>query len=339
MNLFTFYRASQSAAGGDSSGQAGGPVASGAVQGEVGVTCPPGQACACGGRTAPLIVATVTRTAWFRGACVALAIAGAGCPQPFDPGETASGSSTGATTGEVTTGMTTGGPGIQTVTSASQTDATTGSSSESSTGGDPCPAAVAAIAEMVAAGQPCEVLVHLDEAAAPQGFHVVCGASGMTWSSGKEAAGATQCCSESPALYGPDEGPIYVMHQPSDPGTDGVAILSNHTGRVVLDARTGEGSPATFTVPAPWQDAAGLLAGMGCGAAGVSLVDALSVDLATGAELSNADRAALAAAIEGTALSAALAGAAAPVRSAVVRFSPEEGGPAHDFVLLEVTAN
>jgi hypothetical protein len=232
--------------------------------------------------------------------------------------------------------MTTGGPGIQTVTSVSDTDATTGSSTG---GGDPCPAAVEAIAGMLAAGQPCEVLVHLGEGAAPQGFHAVCGASGMTWPSGKEASTATQCCSESPTLYGADEGPIFVMHQPSDPGTDGVAILSNHTGRVVLDARTGEGSPGTFTVPGQWQDAAGLVAGMGCGVPGVSLVDALSVDLATGAELSNADRAALAAAIEGTALSAALAGATTPVRSVVVRFSPEEGGPAHDFVLLEVAGN
>lgn len=233
--------------------------------------------------------------------------------------------------------MTGGGPGIQTVTSVSDSDTDT-STTGSSTGGDPCPAAVAAIAEMVAAGQPCEALIHLDEAAAPQGFHVVCGASGMTWPSGKEASTATQCC-DSPTLYGGDEGPLFILHQPSDPGADGVGIVSNHTGRVVLDARTGEGSPGTFTVPGQWQDPAGLVAGMGCGAPGVSLVDALSVDLASGAELSNADRAALAAAIEGTALSAALAGAATPVRSAVLRYSPEEGGPAHDFVLLEVSGN
>jgi hypothetical protein len=337
MNLLFFSRVFWSAAEGDSSSQAVGPVASRTVQAQVRATCPRGHTRACRARAAPLIVGSVTGSAWFRGVCVALAIAGAGCPQPADPGETASGSSGGeASTGDVTTGMTTGGPGIQTVTSVSETDATTGSSTG---GGDPCPAAVEALAGMLAAGQPCEVLVHLGDGAAPQGVHVVCGVSGTTWPSGKEASAATQCCSESPTLYGADEGPIFVMHQPSDPGTDGVAIVSNHTGRVVLDARTGEGSPGTFTVPGSWQDAAALAAGMGCGVPGVSLVDALSVDLATGAELSNADRAALAAAIEGTALSAALAGAATPVRSAVVRYSPEEGGPAHDFVLLEVAGN
>lgn len=334
-----FDRERRAAAAGDSSSQAVGPVASESVKGQVRAGCPQRQTRACGARTAPFIVTAVMGSAWFRGACVALAIAGAGCPQPSEPGETASGSTGGASTGEVTTGMTTGGPGIQTVTSVSASVTDTDPSTGGSTGGeDPCPAAVAALAEMLAAGQPCEVLIHLDEGAAPQGFNVVCGASGMTWSSGKEASASTQCCSESPALYGDDEGPLFVMHQPSDPGTDGVAILSNHTGRIVLDAWTGEGSPGTFTVP-EWLDAAGLAAGMGCGAPGISLVDALSVDLATGAEVSNADRAALAAAIEDTALSAALAGATTPVRSGVVRYSPEEGGPAHDFVLLEVDGN
>jgi hypothetical protein len=228
--------------------------------------------------------------------------------------------------------MTTGGSGIQTVTNPSEATIT-GSTGEE----DPCPAAVAALTGLLAAGQPCEVLIHLGEGAAPEGYRVTCGASGTTWSSSKEASGATQCC-DSPTLYGPEEGPLFVMHQPADPGPDGVAIVSNHTGRVVLDVRTGEGSPATYTVPDQWLDAAGLAVGMGCGGSGITL-DAFSVDLATGNELAEGDRMALAAAIDGTALASALAGAASQVRTAVLRFSPEEGGPAHDFVLLEVTGN
>lgn len=235
----------------------------------------------------------------------------------------------------MTTGVTSGGPGIQTVTSVSATEA---SSSGSTGGGDPCPAAVAALAELLVAGQPCEVLVHLGEGAAPEGVSVVCGATGSTWPSGKDASTATQCC-ESPTLYGPDEGPIFLMHQPNDPGADGVAIVSNHTGRVVFDAKTGEGSPGPIDVPGTWIDAAALAVGMGCGAPGVSLVDAVSVDVTAGAAVPDEARATLAAAIEGTALASALAGAATPVRSAVLRYSPQEGGPAHDFVLLQVTGN
>lgn len=297
--------------------------------------CPNGHARDLRGPDGAPIVATVTGSAWFRGGCVALAIAAVGCPQPIDPGVTESGSSSsGVTTGDATTGMTSGGPGIQTVTSVSATETSSGST----TGGDPCAAAIAALAGLLVAGQPCEVLVHLGEGAAPEAVSVVCGSTGMTWPSGKDASAATQCC-ESPTLYGAEEGPIFLMHQPNDAGPDGVAIVSNHTGRVVFDAQTGEGMPGPITVPGQWQDAAALAVGMGCGAAGVSLVDAVSVDVATGAEVSNADRAALATAIEGTALASALAEAATQVRGAVLRYSPQEGGPAHDFVLLQVTGN
>lgn len=234
--------------------------------------------------------------------------------------------------------MTTGGSGIQTVTSLPQTSSE-GTSEGSSTGADVCAGAVAGLAALIDAGQPCEVLVHLDEAKAPQGVAVACGASGTTWSSGKELGPATQCCMEGPEIYGPDSdlGPVYVLHLDNPMGADGVAILSNHTGRVVLDAMTADGAAGPISVPSMWTEAAALAVGQGCGDPAFSLADALSVDLgATGAALAPAELDAVAAVLAGTALGPALAQASTPVRSLVLRYSPQNGGPAHDVVLLEV---
>lgn len=265
-----------------------------------------------------------------------------GCPQPNDPGEdTSSSTAAASTTSDASTsGVTTGGSGIQTVTSLPQTSSE--SSEGSSTGADVCAGAVGGIAAMIAGGQPCEVLVHLDEAKAPQGFAVACGASGTTWSLGKDLGPATQCCMEGPAIYAPDQdlGPVYVLHLDNAQGADGVAILSNHTGRVVLDAMTADGAAGPISAPAMWTDAAALAVGQGCGGPNVSLADALSVDLgASGAALAQGELGGIAAALGGTALGPALAQASSPVRSLVLRYSPQNGGPAHDFVLLEVTGN
>lgn len=274
---------------------------------------------------------------WTRWSCAALAATALGCPQPVGPEDTTSSTTeAGSTTTEASTsGVTTGGSGIQTVTSLPNTSE--GSSEGSSTGADVCAGAVSGLAALIAAGQPCEVLVHFDEAKAPQGFAVVCGESGTTWSSAKDLGMATQCCIEGPMIYAADQdlGPVYMLHLDNPMGADGVAILSNHTGRVVLDAMTADGAPGPISVPSTWAEAALLAAGQGCGDE-ISLAEALSVDLASGSPLAAGELDALAAALGETALGPALAQAAVPVRSAVLRYSPQNGGPAHDFVLLEV---
>jgi hypothetical protein len=201
-----------------------------------------------------------------------------------------------------------------------------------------CPAAVASLAATIAAGEPCGVLVHLDDSAAPLGFAVACGATGTTWELTKEIGEMTHCCADGPKTYPAVPGaPLYVLHLVTLEGPDGVALLSNHTGRVLLDAMTGADGPAAFTVPETWSDASLLAAGLGCGDPGFSLESALSYDLGQdGAPLDGIQLATLATAIGDTALVTALAQASTPVRAAVLRYAPEDGGPAHDFVLLEV---
>lgn len=265
-----------------------------------------------------------------------------GCP-PSDPGDETSASATEPTSTTTTTGTSTGestmGSGIQTVTSATGTEG--GSSGGSSSGGDVCADAVAGLAAAITSGEPCEVLVHLDESAAPLGIAVVCGASGTTWTTGKEVSAATQCCMDG-LIYAEDSdlGPVYVVHVDNPAGADGVAIASNHTGRVVLDALTGEGEPGPIAVPTAWTDPAALAVGQGCGDPGFSLAGAQSYNLASdGAALVPDALEGLAAALGDTALGPALAQASTPVRSLVVRYSPQNGGPPHDFVLLEVEGN
>lgn len=297
---------------------------------------------ACGARCGPLIVAAVKNLVW-RWTCAALAATTLGCP-PADPGNETTSSSTGAgstTTGDVTTGgVATTNASVQTVTSLPQTSGSSGGGSSGDTsGGDPCAAAVSGLAAYIDAGQPCEVLLHFDDAKAIQGFAVTCGASGTVWMSAKEVGGATQCC-DGAAVYAPDQdnGPVYALFLENG-AADGVALLSNHTGRVLLDAVTADGGPGPISVPAAWADAAELAGGQGCGAP-VSLADALSYDIgAGGAPVGAGELAALADALGDTALGPALSGTSTPVRSVVLRYAPQNGGPSHDFVLLEVTAN
>jgi hypothetical protein len=276
----------------------------------------------------------------------ALAAATLACGTPYEPGDTtASTTSTSDTaTADASTTSTAGetaDTGIQTVTSATTSTTTSATTTAVTTGADACTTAGDAIAAMISAGQPCDVLVHLDDAAAPLGLAIVCGASGTMWSAGKEIGDATECCGGGATVYPAEESaPLYVLHKEDPQGPDGVALLSNHTGRVLLDATTGEGGPGSFAVPEAWSDPAGLAPAMGCGDRGFSLESAQSLDLGqAGATLGEADLAALAAAIGDTALVPALAGVSTQVRALVVRFALEDGGPAHDFVLLEVAGS
>lgn len=268
---------------------------------------------------------------------MAIAAVALGCP-PTMPVDT-TGSTSEATTTEVpatttTMSTTSGETGIQTVTSGTLT-ATEGSTT---TGPDVCPKHVDALAAMIGAGEPCDVLVHLDEAAAPVGLDAVCGQTGAVWNLGKDIGAMTGCCNEGPAIYpGMMDAPLYVLNQVYPQAPDGVAILSNHTGQVLLDAMTGEGSPGPVAVPASWTDPAALAVGMGCGDPGFSLATALSYDLLQGgAALPANDLEVLAVAIGDMALAPALAQVSTPVHTAVVRYAPEDGGPAHTFVVLAV---
>lgn len=275
----------------------------------------------------------------------AAAAATVACTAPYEPNDTSAASSSSTSDGTTTTGdasseastaVTSGGTGIQTVTSA------TNPGSDSTTGVDVCATQVAALAASIEAGQPCEVLVHLDDTAALLGFHVVCGATGTMWSAGKEIGDATECCGGTPTIYpAEEEAPFYVLHRVDPGGPDGVAVLSNHTGRVLFDATTGDGGPGTITVPEAWVDPDELAPALGCGDRGFSLESAQSYDLEQGgAAIGGADLSALAAAIGDTALAPALAASSSPAGSTlVVRYAPEDGGPAHALVLLEVTGS
>lgn len=284
--------------------------------------------------------AAVSASGWLVKIGAASAAVTLGCGTPYEPNDTSASSSSTAdttTTDAMTssTGVTSSDSGIQTVTTATTpaTATTTGT-----TEADVCPSYVEALAATIAAGQPCEVLVELDDAGAALGFDVVCGTTGSMWSAGKEIGDATECCSEGATVYPAEEdAPLYVLHRADAQGPDGVALLSNHTGRVMLDVIVGEGGPASFVVPATWSDAAGLAAAMGCGDPNFSLGSAQSFDLEQGgAALGQAELDAVGAAVADTALGPALAAVSTQVRAAVLRFAPEAGGPAHDFVLIEV---
>lgn len=265
------------------------------------------------------------------------------CGKPYDPGTSeASEGSDASSMGTSAAELTDVTSGVQTVTTVTQTS-TTGEpeTTGTSTTGEPfdCAAAVDALTPKLAAGEPCEVLLQLDETGAPLGWSVACGASGTTWTSGKEVQGVTACCSDGATIYGPDPdvGPIYVLHQTGG-SPDGVAIVSNHTGTVVYDATTAADAPGPVSVPAAWDDPAALAVGQGCGDPGLSLADALSYDLEKeGEALAQDDLDALATVIGDTALAAALAGASDPVRAVVVRYAPQDKGPSHAIVLFEVT--
>lgn len=269
-----------------------------------------------------------------------------GCPQPGPGTETTSdpSSSTAVVTTSTSGDPSTGATGIQTVTSLPQTSegSSEGSSGGGSTGSDPCPGAVSGLAAKIAAGEPCEVLVHLDDNKAAQGLWIGCGATGTTWMSAKELGPATQCCQEGANVYSPDPdaGPVWVLFLDNASGGDGVALFSNHTGALLLDAVTGDGAPGTISVPASWLDAATLASGQGCGDPSFTLPNPLSYDLgAKGAALGAGELAGIAEVLGTTALGPALAQASTPVRSVVVRVPLQNGGPPHDFVLLEVSGN
>ncbi|HEY8377307.1 MAG TPA: hypothetical protein VIK91_12515 [Nannocystis sp.] len=284
-------------------------------------------------------------TAWLVWAA-ALAALHVGCTPP-NPVDTTAATET--TTGDsMSSTGTTGDPtGIQTVTSEPTTtgdpattttgEPTTGSSS--TTAVDVCAGPSEAFTDRLLADSVCEVLLHFDETAALLGFSVVCGATGETFMIGKSLGDATSCCTDSPSIYPTSMGsPFYVLHYVNQQGPNGVGLVSNHTGRVVLDALTGPGGAGPFTVPAQWEDPAALAPGMGCGVPGFSLGEAFSFDLGQdGKALAGADLEALAAAIGDTVVANAL-GTVALERVVIVRTAPEEGGPAHDFVLLSTVS-
>lgn len=281
----------------------------------------------------------VSATAWLGRGCAVWAAAVLGCTTPpGNPGTSSTGEGTTGASDTAETGITSGGPGIQTVTSLPQTS-TGEMSTGSSTTEEPvdCAGAVGGLGAMLAAGEPCDVLVHLDEADVVLEYHIACGTVGPGWTSGKEMLAATMCCVEAASVYAPDSdmGPYYVPHFVDPMGPDGVAIVSNHRGAVVLDARTATDMPGPIAVPAPWSDATDLVAGQGCGGA-FDLGGAASHDLdQDGAAIG--DLSGVAAAIAGTALAPALEASATPVRTVVVRYAPQDKGAPHTFVLIEVT--
>lgn len=295
------------------------------------------------------IVGRVKVSAWLVGVGAALAASGAGCTPP-NPVDTTGATET--TTGDASTTTTTGttddSTGIQTVTSEPTTstgepgtttsDATTTTTGSSSTGVDVCAAPVDELLQQLA-DPACDVLIQFDETAAPLGFHAVCGATGITFTSGKNIGSTTACCTETTAIYPADmSSPFYVLHYLDLQGPDGVGLLSNHTGRVILDALTGPGGAGPFTAPTRWSDPAELAGGMDCGVPGFRLEIALSVDLGhSGQPLADADLEALVAALGDTALAGALDRVTVE-RVVVVRTGPEDGGPAHDFMLLSTVS-
>ncbi len=271
---------------------------------------------------------------WSRRGCGGVVAALMACTPLPGPADTTTETGTG-TTSTSESSSTSGATGFQTVTSLPQTSSSEGSSSSSSTGPGGCEDAVAALAAKLAAGEPCDVLVHLGAADDLLGYSVACGALGPGWTMGKEVPAATSCCMDGATIYAPDGdlGPYYVLHA-ATPGPDGVAIASNHRGAVEFDALTGLDAPGPIATPT-WSDAAELAPGLGCGSP-LDLSGAASHDLkAEGMPI--ADLSGVQAAIEDSALPTALSGAADLVRAVALRYAPQEGSDMHTFVLLEVT--
>lgn len=234
---------------------------------------------------------------------------------------------------------------IQTVTSDTDPDPTgsaTATSDESSssggsgdtTTGDACPGIVDALAQALSAGPRCQLLLELDADAALLGWHAVCGDVPQSdVYDEKSALTATACCADGGFLS--NMSPFVVYLPPADPVEGGVAIVSNHLGAVVFDATIGIAMAGTISVPDMWSPVDKLGVGAGCSAQDVDLTGLESFH--AGGETPVDFEASVAAAINATALPAALAGAATIDRAVLLGYEDHDKAPSSYLLLLELS--
>lgn len=225
--------------------------------------------------------------------------------------------------------------------STATSDATSGGSSSSgdddTTTGDACPGIVAALAQSLSADARCQLLLALDADAGLVGWHAVCGAvpPGDAYDE-KSALGATACCAEGSFLN--PSSPFVVYFPPADPIEGGVAIVSNHLGAVVFDATIGTANAGTISVPGKWSPVDQLGVGAGCSPDGVDLTGLQSFHAGDGeTPVGFADK--VSAAIDASALPAALAGAATIDRAVLLGYEAQDKAPSSYVLLLELSAN
>lgn len=284
-----------------------------------------------------------------RGAAGVLVL-GLGACAPAGTGETSGADASSSGGGEQTSGvvdpMTTSG-GIFTLTSVTEGDptsdgtattmgdeTTTATPGSTSTGEvDPCPGLIAGLVPALTAAARCELALRIDGAGTILGWASTCVDRPAMVYDDKSAFEATQCCSENSALLSPDGQSPWVYHRvPMAPELGGVAVISNHIGAVVYDATIGVEGPGTISVPPDWQDPSALGDGAGC--SGSFELGAATYDLIAGAPLGGADVDLLTAAIEATALPAAIDQAATVDGVLALAYEAEYQKPGTTFVVL-----
>ncbi len=273
-------------------------------------------------------------------------------------GSSGSNSDGGAETGPVTGDPTADPSGVQTVTSASESDSgvpteasttgltTTGepTSTSETTGGpdttvDPvdCAAVVDALVAAFTAAPHCDLALLFDEGGAALGYTVVCGEAPPMPYTEKSAVGATDCCQDDGSVLN-DASPFVVYTAATAQTSGGLAIVSNAVGGRVFEITIGATRPGMISVPAALESIDGLAVGEGCSDSSLGLANAATYNAELGGNLGPEVVSMLVDTINTTALPAALVAGADVVDadlSLVVSYPSQymAGGPVYLVVL------